>query len=100
MAFAKGPDARHRGLTVRVLAIVLAGGDGNRFGGELPKQFVRLPGEPILLRPLRCLRGAGVDRVVVAAHPRWIDDTRSLLAAEDLGAPVDVVAGGATRNES
>lgn len=85
---------------MRVHAIVLAGGDGNRFGGELPKQFVRLAGEPILLRTLRCLRGAEVDHVVVVAHPSWIDDTRLLLAGEDLGPPVEVVAGGASRNES
>jgi ribitol-5-phosphate 2-dehydrogenase (NADP+) / D-ribitol-5-phosphate cytidylyltransferase len=87
-------------VTARVHAIVLAGGDGNRFGGELPKQFVRLAGEPILLRTLRCLRDAGLNRVVVVAHPRWIDDTRALLEGESIGVPVEVVEGGATRNQS
>jgi 2-C-methyl-D-erythritol 4-phosphate cytidylyltransferase len=87
-------------MTVRTWAIVLAGGDGNRFGGELPKQFVRLAGDPILARTLRCLRGANIDRVIVVAHPSWLDDTRRLVDAVELGITVDVVRGGATRNES
>ncbi len=87
-------------MTVRVHGIVLAGGDGNRFGGELPKQFVRLAGDPILLRTLRCLRGASLDQLVVVAHPRWIDATRELIAGAGLDVPVEVVEGGATRNES
>jgi ribitol-5-phosphate 2-dehydrogenase (NADP+) / D-ribitol-5-phosphate cytidylyltransferase len=85
---------------MQIHAIILAAGDGNRFGGELPKQFVRLAGEPILLRTLRTLHGAGVDRVVVVSHPAWIADTTELAAASGLGVPVDVVAGGVTRNES
>ncbi len=54
---------------MQIHAIILAGGDGNRFGGELPKQFVRLAGDPILLRTLRRLAGAQVERLVVVAHP-------------------------------
>lgn len=87
---------------MQIHAIILAGGDGNRFGGELPKQFVRLAGDPILLRTIRRLAGAEVKRLVVVAHPRWIDDTRRLVEAAALppGMEVLVVAGGSTRNES
>jgi 2-C-methyl-D-erythritol 4-phosphate cytidylyltransferase len=87
---------------MQIHAIILAGGDGNRFGGELPKQFVRLAGEPILLRTLRRLHGARIGRLVVVAHPRWIEETRRLIAEAGLPATlhVAVVAGGATRNES
>jgi 2-C-methyl-D-erythritol 4-phosphate cytidylyltransferase len=87
---------------MQIHAIILAGGDGNRFGGELPKQFVRLAGDPILLRTLRRLAGAQVERLVVVAHPRWIEDTERLIAAAALPPRMDVVvvAGGATRNES
>jgi len=83
-------------------AIILAGGDGNRFGGEQPKQFVRLAGDPILLRTLRRLQGAQIDRVIVVSHPRWLEETRRLIVEARLGDEVDVavVAGGTTRNES
>jgi 2-C-methyl-D-erythritol 4-phosphate cytidylyltransferase len=85
---------------MQIHAIVLAGGDGNRFGGELPKQFVRLAGDPILLRTLRALGAASIDRVVVVSHPSWLDETRRLVGEASLGMPVTVVPGGATRNES
>jgi 2-C-methyl-D-erythritol 4-phosphate cytidylyltransferase len=87
---------------MQIHAIILAGGDGNRFGGELPKQFVRLAGDPILLRTLRRLHGARVRRLIVVAHPRWIEETRRLIAEAGLpeGMDVAVVPGGATRNES
>jgi ribitol-5-phosphate 2-dehydrogenase (NADP+) / D-ribitol-5-phosphate cytidylyltransferase len=85
---------------MHIHAIVLAGGDGNRFGGEMPKQFVRLAGDPILLRTLRALGEANVDRLVVVSHPAWLVETQELVDAASLPMPVSVVAGGATRNES
>lgn len=87
---------------MQIHAIILASGDGNRFGGELPKQFVRLAGEPILLRTLRCFAGAGLARLVIVAHPRWMADTATLAAEAGLPPEVEitVVPGGATRNES
>jgi len=85
---------------MQVHAIVLAGGDGNRFGGEQPKQFLRLAGEAILLRTLRAFAGAAIDRVVVVGHASWLEETRQLIDEASLGVPVTVVAGGATRNES
>ena len=36
---------------------------------RLPKQFVRLAGDPILLRTLRRLGAARLDRMVVVSHP-------------------------------
>src|SRR5262245_3955914 len=85
---------------MRVHALVLAGGSGDRFGAEMPKQFVRLAGEPILLRSIRAIAGAGIDRLVVVTHPRWLDETRALLADAHLGVEPAIVSGGATRNES
>jgi 2-C-methyl-D-erythritol 4-phosphate cytidylyltransferase len=85
---------------MQIHAIVLAAGDGNRFGGEQPKQFVRLAGEAILLRTLRAFAGAAIDRVVVVSHASWLDETRQLVADASLEVPVTVVPGGATRNES
>jgi 2-C-methyl-D-erythritol 4-phosphate cytidylyltransferase len=81
-------------------AIVLAGGSGDRFGAEIPKQFVRLAGEEILSRSLRAVVAAGVDRVVVVAHADWLDATRSVVAHALPTLDATVVAGGRTRNES
>ncbi len=85
---------------MRIHALVLAGGSGDRFAAEIPKQFVRLAGEPILLRSIRTVAGAGIDSMVVVSHPGWIDETREIVAQADVGIPVAVVGGGQTRNES
>jgi 2-C-methyl-D-erythritol 4-phosphate cytidylyltransferase len=87
-------------LPVRIHALVLAGGSGDRFGAEMPKQFVRLAGEPILARTVRAIALAGVDRLVVVSHPSWMAETEELLAGMGLGLPISVVAGGMTRNQS
>jgi 2-C-methyl-D-erythritol 4-phosphate cytidylyltransferase len=85
---------------MRIHALILAGGSGDRFGPEMPKQFVRLAGEPILARTVRAIESAGIDRLVVVAHPNWVTETRDLVEALRLAVPTAVVAGGTTRNES
>jgi 2-C-methyl-D-erythritol 4-phosphate cytidylyltransferase len=85
---------------MRIHALLLAGGDGDRFGAEMPKQFVRLAGEQILVRSARGVAAAGVDRLVVVAHPDWLAETEAALARAHLRIPTSVVAGGTTRNES
>jgi 2-C-methyl-D-erythritol 4-phosphate cytidylyltransferase len=85
---------------MRVHALLLAGGSGDRFGAEMPKQFVRLAGEPILLRSIRAIASAGIDRLVVVTHPSWLRETQALVDEVETIFPVQVVTGGATRNES
>jgi ribitol-5-phosphate 2-dehydrogenase (NADP+) / D-ribitol-5-phosphate cytidylyltransferase len=92
--------ARELPGTMRVHALVLAGGSGDRFGAEMPKQFVRLAGEAILLRSIRAVAGAGIDQLVVVTHPSWLDETKALVAEANLEVQPRIVAGGATRNES
>ncbi|MDP8904798.1 MAG: bifunctional cytidylyltransferase/SDR family oxidoreductase [Chloroflexota bacterium] len=83
-----------------VHAIVLAAGDGNRFGADRPKQFLRLAGEQILTRAVRAVAAAGIDQLSVVGNPNWMEETRQAVAAADVDVPTKVVAGGATRNES
>ena len=87
-------------MSARIHALVLAGGSGDRFGADLPKQFIRLAGEPILVRSVRTLLSAGIDQLVVVTHPGWLAETRELVAGIDAAAGCLVVPGGATRNES
>ena len=58
-----------------IWAIVPAAGRGARFGGEVPKQYVEVAGQPLIAHALRALAGhPGVAGVVVAlgaGDPRW-----------------------------
>lgn len=80
-----------------VAAIVPAAGSGQRLGGEIPKALTLLGGQSLLLRSARML-AAVVDVLVVAVPPGSEDDVRAQLA--DVGCPVVLVPGGATRQDS
>lgn len=80
------------------IALVVAAGRGLRFGGEVPKQYRRLGGKPVLRHALERLGAhpgiAGV-RAVISPEDRKRYDTAA--AGLDLLEPV---AGGATRQAS
>lgn len=79
-------------------ALIVAAGRGQRFGGNLPKQYAPLRGEKLLRRTLRAFSGhPKISQVVVAIHP---DDAASFAEAAEGFANVTSVHGGATRQES
>ncbi|MFM2390382.1 MAG: hypothetical protein RLZZ437_1937 [Pseudomonadota bacterium] len=70
--------------------IIVAAGRGSRAGGDIPKQWQALAGQPVLAHTIAAF--AGIGRVLAVVHP---DDAAY---ARTLG--VETVAGGATRAES
>jgi 2-C-methyl-D-erythritol 4-phosphate cytidylyltransferase len=86
--------------SMKTHAIILAGGNGDRFGAEMPKQFIRLAGDPIIVRTLRTFASAPIDSIVIVAHPNWLTETHELVEGAELPVPARVVVGGLTRNES
>jgi 2-C-methyl-D-erythritol 4-phosphate cytidylyltransferase len=82
-----------------VAVVVPAGGIGARLGSRTPKQFLALGGAPILAATLRHFRRhPRVSAIVVAAPAEHVARTRRVLGRG--GAPLTVVVGGATRQES
>ena len=79
-------------------ALIVAAGRSQRFGGDGPKQYAALRGEPLLRRTLRAFSGhPGIGEIAVAIHP----DDHDLFQAAAAGlARVRPVPGGATRQES
>ena len=80
------------------IALIVAGGRGTRAGGDAPKQYLPLAGEPVIRRTLRAfLSHPRVHAVGCVIHP----DDRDLYerATEGL-ALLDPVAGGPTRQDS
>jgi 2-C-methyl-D-erythritol 4-phosphate cytidylyltransferase len=82
-------------------AIVPAGGHGARMGSRRPKQYLRLGRAPILVATLRALgRARSLAGIVVAVPAAHVAPTRRLLARARVPKILDVVAGGADRQES
>ena len=54
-------------------AIIVSGGRGRRMGSEIPKQYLKLDGQPVLIHTLRVFDEAdGIDTIVlVLAKEEW-----------------------------
>jgi 2-C-methyl-D-erythritol 4-phosphate cytidylyltransferase len=76
---------------VSVWAIVVAAGSGSRFGGDEPKQYLRLGGRRVIDWSVTAARAAA-DGVVLVVPPDRVDDTEPSVEA--------VVAGGDSRSAS
>jgi 2-C-methyl-D-erythritol 4-phosphate cytidylyltransferase len=74
-----------------VWTVVVAGGSGSRFGGEVPKQYLKLGGGRVLDLALAAARAAS-DGVVLVVGESYRDDPEPLADA--------VVVGGGTRSAS
>ncbi|MFF7338018.1 SDR family NAD(P)-dependent oxidoreductase [Streptomyces sp. NPDC008163] len=85
----------------RTVAVVLAGGTGQRVGLPIPKQLVKIAGRTILEHTLEVFEAtASVDEVLVVMHPDHIEEVRAIISAAGLAKVTDVIAGGSTRNET
>jgi 2-C-methyl-D-erythritol 4-phosphate cytidylyltransferase/2-C-methyl-D-erythritol 2,4-cyclodiphosphate synthase len=81
-----------------VAAVVVAAGRGYRAGGEGPKQYREIGGEPVIRASLKGLAGhAGIAMVQPVIHPDDIDLFRAAAVGLDV---LDPVFGGATRQAS
>jgi 2-C-methyl-D-erythritol 4-phosphate cytidylyltransferase/2-C-methyl-D-erythritol 2,4-cyclodiphosphate synthase len=86
--------------TGRIAAIIVAAGRGVRAGGDIPKQYRRIAGEPVLRTTLVGFTShPGVDAVQTVIHPQ--DQGMFLAAVAGLDPlPAAPVFGGATRQAS
>ncbi len=64
-----------------VIAVILAGGSGNRFGADKPKQFLSVAGKTILEHSVWAFaKHPLVDEVCVVSREDWVDYVRELLS--------------------
>lgn len=81
-----------------IWAVVPAAGQGSRYGGEVPKQYLEVAGEPLLAHTLRALLShpgvAGAAVVLSDGDPRWPG------WSELEGKPVLACVGGEERADS
>ena len=80
------------------VALIVAAGSGERFGGAIPKQYQDLAGQSILRRSvLAFLNHPHIDQVQVVINPRHRDWYDKAIAGLDLPEPI---IGGASRQQS
>ena len=83
------------------IAIIVAGGTGQRMGSVVPKQFLEIQGKPILLHTIDQFVAAFSDIQLVVVLPEgYIQEGKDLLAKNGFTKNIVFVAGGDTRFQS
>jgi 2-C-methyl-D-erythritol 4-phosphate cytidylyltransferase len=87
---------------VKVCAVIVAGGSSQRFGGEVPKQFIEVHGRPLLSWTISRFEASSmIDQIVVVVAEEYL-----LFVSERVVDPFGftkvskIVVGGTTRSES
>lgn len=84
--------------------IIVAGGKGLRMGGDIPKQFLPISGQPVLMRTMQRFHEAladGCGTSIILVLPRDQQDYWQRLCKEyDFRLPHQIASGGETRFHS
>ncbi|MEU7897099.1 bifunctional cytidylyltransferase/SDR family oxidoreductase [Nonomuraea sp. NPDC049152] len=86
---------------LRSVAVVLAGGVGQRVGLNTPKQLVTVAGKSIIEHTLALFDAAPeIDEIIVLMTPGFTAEVEKLVAARGFGKVGQVLEGGASRTET
>lgn len=77
------------------IAVVLAGGTGQRMGSNVPKQFVDVNGKPVIVHTLEVFENHPlIDAIIVVCIKSWMDRARTMLEKFGIQKVVRIVEGG------
>ncbi|MFT4967602.1 MAG: 2-C-methyl-D-erythritol 4-phosphate cytidylyltransferase [Candidatus Deianiraeaceae bacterium] len=80
------------------VAIILAGGNGSRFGKNIPKQFTKVAGKEIIeYSTTTFLDIPEISKVVIVCHTNWIEHTKLLFQTKYPDKNIEIIEGGKTR---
>jgi 2-C-methyl-D-erythritol 4-phosphate cytidylyltransferase len=85
-------------VTVKhMVAVVLGGGTGTRFGASLPKQLLTLNGKTLVEHCVAAFAASpGIDEILLVMPPAYHDEAKRLVGSEVSA----IITGGATRSDS
>jgi len=82
-------------------AIIVAAGQGKRFGAKKPKQFIEIHGKPLIIHTLECFENCFViDEIILILPAEEIANFQNLSEKFNLTKLKKIAAGGKTRAES
>lgn len=79
-------------------AVIVAGGSGKRMKSELPKQFIKLTGRPVLLHTLYVFHEFDREiKIIIVLHADYFDLWESICEEYSCSVPHRVIQGGESR---
>ena len=84
-----------------IAVIIAAAGRGRRMGAPVPKQFIKMGGEPILAKTLRVFEDIDeIDHVIIVTGDDYIDQCNAIAKNYGMHKVKAVVEGGTERQDS
>ena len=82
-------------------AIIPSGGESKRFGGEIPKQYLKIFGKEIIVYTLEIFQNCEmIDDIVIVARPEYFALLKDLKLKYKLSKVTNIVEGGKERQDS
>ena len=85
----------------KIAVIIAAAGKGTRLGSSVPKQYLKIGGEQVIVKTLMVFeRLKAVDHIFIVAQEEYMDHCAQLVEDFGISKVEEIVAGGDTRQES
>lgn len=86
---------------MKTFVILPSGGQGKRFGGPLPKQYIKVNSKEILAHTVSVFEKCSlIDEIVIAANENYFELIKKLVKENNFRKPVKIVKGGKERQDS
>lgn len=83
------------------IAVILAGGKGERLNAELPKQLIKIAGKQVIEHTLEVFeQHSDIDEIAVVSNIDYIRDIENILHRNSFSKVKKILAGGAQRSDS
>ena len=85
----------------RVAVIIAAAGKGTRVGGPVPKQYLKIGGEPVILKTLKVFEALKeVDYIFIVTNEGYVSHCHKIVRDNDISKVEGIVKGGKERQDS
>lgn len=85
----------------KIAVIIAAAGKGSRIGGPVPKQYLKIGGEPVILKTLKVFQALReIDYIFVVTNKEYVDHCWKIVEDHGIEKVEGIVAGGAERQDS
>lgn len=85
----------------RTAVIIAAAGQGKRVGGPVPKQYLKIGGEHVIIKTLRRFQKMdAIDYIFVVTNHNYMEFCRELVERFEITKVEDIVEGGRKRQDS
>ncbi len=83
------------------IAIILAGGSGNRFGADMPKQFLPVAGKMIIEHTIDAFeRHPMIDEIAIVSRADYMDEMKEMVKQDGYHKVTHILQGGKERYHS